>query len=876
MKNLKKVLALALAVIMVMSMFTVAFAAETKTAADLSDYAEITKKDAVNLTVDLGIIAGKPDGSFDPAGNIDRASWAKMVYYVATGDDNADAFKGANTTLKDISGNWAEGYIAYMAANGYVSGDLNGNFNPSSNVTVAEACKMILTVLGYDATDRGYQNNAAWSGNIMTDAKRNGLMDNVDADQTALVALDRENAAQIIYNALSANMVKTSVQYDQGIKYVTGYTKIETLGYMTFGVMKVIGTVDSINSDGTAQFKAGKAYYAKNENENVGAGSINGKATVAANLVGEEVCLFVKVTGAGFDSNTGDLNTTPSISKVVSTSVAAVESVPAATITAGVDLTDLTTAGKDDYVGPAVSGGITYYVNGTKQANSYDTDPVRGDLVKVYTNTDGDITIVKIIDYNWSKLSKNVETKTVDGELQVRVNGSNNLSTGWLPAANITGWEGLEKNDRVLFYAGPVNDDGDTYVIEKPEVATGSVTKKTGSSDVKLTIDGTARKGTEVIAGAGNATALDSWNVKKLKDNTYDFYLDVNGSVIDWVLVDGETETSVAYVLQTGWVTGSGSMKDSNYMEAKLMFADGTTEVVKVGAYKNTTDTYDIVAGSTVSLGAGEKKYDDVKSELECKFVDYSIDSDGEYTLNACTDDSAIIAGTAEGAGKTTAQKAAFAASDNLIGNNKTVFFVQKGTGSSKEYMVFTGIKNLPEMNLTADVVSIEEDDVVTYAFLTAKSFNDDAPEGYIYIADENDYSVDTDGLDVFVIYDAEGGKDEMAVANKNIVTAAGWYSVTAVNEDNGNTLANVSFGNDTLTTIGNGIVVIGSGKYTYDEDTVFCVAEWDSSGTSEFVAYGSFDADSFNISTDYTYTAKAVADSDNYASYVYVMMIEK
>ena len=79
MNNLKKVLALGLALVMLLGMFTIASAAEAKVATQLSDWDSISHKNAVALNVDLGIIVGKPDGSYAPAENIDRASWAKLA-----------------------------------------------------------------------------------------------------------------------------------------------------------------------------------------------------------------------------------------------------------------------------------------------------------------------------------------------------------------------------------------------------------------------------------------------------------------------------------------------------------------------------------------------------------------------------------------------------------------------------------------------------------------------------------------------------------------------------------------------------------------------------------------------------------------------------
>uniref|UniRef100_UPI0025EFAD38 S-layer homology domain-containing protein n=1 Tax=uncultured Pseudoflavonifractor sp. TaxID=1221379 RepID=UPI0025EFAD38 len=79
MRNLKRVLSLALASVMLLGMMVISAGAADKTAADLTDIDKVTNKDAVNLMVDLGIIEGKPDGSFAPAEGVDRATMAKLI-----------------------------------------------------------------------------------------------------------------------------------------------------------------------------------------------------------------------------------------------------------------------------------------------------------------------------------------------------------------------------------------------------------------------------------------------------------------------------------------------------------------------------------------------------------------------------------------------------------------------------------------------------------------------------------------------------------------------------------------------------------------------------------------------------------------------------
>ena len=83
MRNLKRVLGLALASVMVLSMMVVGAGAANYD--DFSDKDEIVNTEAVSVLVELGVIAGKADGSYDPTGIVTRAEMAKMPTPWATG-----------------------------------------------------------------------------------------------------------------------------------------------------------------------------------------------------------------------------------------------------------------------------------------------------------------------------------------------------------------------------------------------------------------------------------------------------------------------------------------------------------------------------------------------------------------------------------------------------------------------------------------------------------------------------------------------------------------------------------------------------------------------------------------------------------------------
>lgn len=879
MKNLKKVLALALAVIMVMSMFTVAFAAETKTikATDFSDYADIDYKEAVALCVDLGIISGiaNDDGTykFDPKGNIDRASWAKLLYFVATGDDNADAYKGASTGMTDIAGNWAEGFIAYCVSNGYLAGDGAGHYLPANTTTVAAGLKTLLCVLGYDAEDRGYVGSNAWEGNVMTDAKKNNLMDDVAKSNTSKVTLTREVAAQMIYNALQAQTVEPEKDRDNGEWYVKGYTKGNTLGYDNFDILAYDVIITEIDADGNAKFNNAK---------------FNGyEITAAPTMLGETVTLFYNRVDK----------------KPVSTYVASANNGAALSFTDGLTAlgslfsssTAKTNDESDKYVGAKASHvdadsqtivyDVEYYVDGAKDDDfetdfntSYPNGIPAGYQVDVYTNDDDKVSMVKLTTWTVAKISDAPTTKEKsDEELYVKVPGISALNNWNNKAANVYGWEGLEKNDIVLVNA----DTSGIYTILKAEKTNGSVSKKTNS---KLTVDGTAYAISDIAYAGGDvnengAPGIDDWDVKDNKDNTYDFYLDLNGDIAYVVLVEGEVETAVAYVLESAWVAGSG-INGSKYGEAKLLFTDGTVEVVTLGKYSSDD-------------GAGDSyaKIDQTETEeLAGKFITYSIASDGKYKVTPTEKtDSDYTVGTVDNG----------ASIDDVVtfdstakANSKTVFFVEKYDEADDEstYHIFTGYKNVPEMKnagpkdsdgTAQDTAMILDDGVALYVFLrTETGFAGDTPDGYVYVADVTDFYQDADGLYIQTMYDAEGNEIEMALTGKLSDSAEGFYTVKTVNEENGNVLDNTDISDKfkTLSSIGNDVVVVDSKVYAYDEETIFVVVDIDDEG--KFDGCYAFDPENFSIdSDDYAsvtaYFAEDLNPNDT-ADFVYVIRTAK
>ncbi len=100
-------------------------------------------KDSINYLTKIEVIAGYPDGTFQPDGEINRAELTKMI--VATVEDpDPDEYKDC---FPDVTDEWFAPFICYAKEQGWVEGYLNGRFKPEQNINRVEAMKVILEVL---------------------------------------------------------------------------------------------------------------------------------------------------------------------------------------------------------------------------------------------------------------------------------------------------------------------------------------------------------------------------------------------------------------------------------------------------------------------------------------------------------------------------------------------------------------------------------------------------------------------------------------------------------------------------------------------------------------------------------------------------------
>ncbi|MCB6874097.1 S-layer homology domain-containing protein [Flavonifractor plautii] len=667
MRNLKRTLSLALASVMLVGMMSVG--ASAVNASDFTDADEIVNKDAVSTMTALGIINGKEDGSyFDPTGNVTRAEMAKMLCVAINGGVDPVLGVKDTPTFTDIKGTWAESYIEYCAANGIIAGRGNNKFDPTGTVSATEAAKMLLGVLGYNAEKSGLVGND-WAINTNVLANQNGLYKNL-ANLNANTLLTRDNAAQMIYNALDANMVElnaagnyTTSQYSYtGTEsVVTGTERVWVVKIKDSSVNDAVkaldgsvynsrqDAIDTLDAANGSKLDSSK-YTLEQKTQNVyGENTVTkyadetmGHKYLSLITDGDAVLTDVEKDSKGtYTLYMNGITTKGQYTKVegdysnligqkVEVLYKDSENVYGVYASTDSSLIVESTAGKVEAVknGEVKIDGTTYKVDSNVTTTALYTGKLIDGLnvggnkaaaVKAYDNDDnGKIDTVVYVPFTAAKV-------TYVGEKSFNTDVNTNVKF-----EDVNAYDDMAKNDYVIKSdAANTVDDTDTYVLA--ETVEGKI-EATKSDSVR--IDGTWYN--YVTTTPDTDLALDST---------------VKAAVLNGYIVKSEVVTA-SHELQDYAVIVKTD-EDVNGYVAKLLFADGTTKVVTTDKdygsagekYGNALVTYEVKKGEYVLTKAKTNSGDADKAGFDLIVTGKYVNSSGKGKIGgeSIADDAVIF-----------------------------------------------------------------------------------------------------------------------------------------------------------------------------------------------------------------------------------------
>lgn len=802
MRNLKRALSLAMASIMVLGMMVVGAGAVSYD--DFSDKDKIVNDDAVSMLVELNVINGKDDGSFDPEGIVTRAEMAKMICVVLNGGKDPSLGNVSNYTYTDTVGHWAAAYIEYCTTLGIVAGDGTGKFNPSNTVTGAEAAKMLLVALGFKSEIEGFT-GANWAVNVNVRANQKGLFDELSINPSE--GLTRDNAAQMVWNALDAGVV--SYDYTlitDGSSITSSPTLIDneskTLLTDKFKVAKLEGVIvanENATSTGTAVEKEGVTVLLLTSDD---AGSkqdkgakITLKTATAANLLGKSVTMFAK------DWKNGAYQTVLGNPVVSSDNMIA-------TISEKSDAGDVKDALKDAGI-KEVSKAVLVenFIRATDKDDKELTISGMADVAKL---TGNGFEVIVISNDNDNKADFVIRTKMIAGKVSA-YNAKGNDGDGYITVsaltdiakadqiagaefADVKGSEDLAKDDIVLYYRV-----GDTFYAEKADSVNVTVTSTKGSDTIK--------DGKNTYKASALSSKYDDDNNTVLTtavepDDEVTLYLDNFGYVVYTDAVTAADE----YM----FITGSDASVKPGFesLTIKGVLSDGTEVTASVNKLdsKKLSSAFD---GKTESAA---------EAMVNNKIVTYT--KTGEKYNITVKDDTKI----------TQIQKN----KANLGGataNSKTIFVIGD---KNDNYKVYTGIANVPNVtNKDAKLYCYAKSGVAKFVVALSATTSDGDTNG-IYILGKT-ASAKKDGDDT--IYVVEAYVNDKYVAEleldgytKGETITRGYYK--DVSTSGGNTVdfskldpKKVDAGS-AVTDFGDGIINNGKGALTYDKDTTVIIVD--------------------------------------------------
>ena len=541
---MKKLLALVLALVMTLSLATVS------TNAAFEDAADISYEEAANVLSAVGVFVG--DGkNFAPKAELNREQAAKLVAYMALGEDVAEALPAVAMFDDVATSSWAAKYIAFCADAGIITGDGAGKFFPTAPVSGYAFAKMLMCALGYEAEAEGFT-GGNWEINVATKAKELGI------SETAIKMngnLTREQAAQLMLNAIQCKKI---TRYDNtGSSVTIGNVVVnQAWGNPVEGEYYYIDQWDSQLriTDANAKDEFGRDATEWTYKTDVVSCAANDTAdfVVTKNMTVKEIAAMLKGYKVGEYKITAD------------------------TVTGG---------------GSVAVDSFSCATSTESLVDAFDDEFVDGKAVELYFDSNNKLSQFVVIDYSFDKvvdIDTDAKTGAVTYDFETAPNYTNDADTTEVVFAGA-----VAEGDYVTTFAGK-----DTFYVYPTTKFSGALTSYTNTG--VYTIGGQAYTKSEAFSG--NDLAIG---------DTANYYLDQYGFIVK---TDAITTSSSNYALVMAYDIDS-DVTFGTYapaLKVKVLLADGTVGIYDLKTAKKSGSYYVVDADGAIvvdtKLNAGSEE----------------------------------------------------------------------------------------------------------------------------------------------------------------------------------------------------------------------------------------------------------------------------
>lgn len=584
MRNLKRVLSLTLASVMLLGMMVIG----TSAAQGYNDVDETHNVEAIEVLQAIGVMTGDADangnltGTLRPDENVTRGEMARVM--AALMDLDSDYYSGSGIhPFTDMVGHWAEPFAAACKANGIIAGRTDTTYDPNAYVTAIEAASMMMRALGYFQYSSDYA--AGFEVSTVAQGTRIGIFDGVGS--TASTPMTRNQVAQIALNTLKSGMVEPddstiSITTPDGTTVQAGkvnyyYRTSDTNNAWVSAISSEVAT--GVNGANGNIVELGEQLYNGDLRLDGGAQDAFGRPANQWSFKSEDVGVYGKNMIASYTSTVKD---------------GALYSLLGSRVYNNYDLT-VYANGQD--VRPKASFGGDNYVASRSTSNNTVPGTGNGVLTEIYLDDDTEeVTIVMIdtyvaeviTDYDEDRDAVTIEIKDTVTPGGVKANGynANSIIEIELYGGDFPEIADLREGDYILFnysvgtpnplYGPPAGNDA-IECIAPARVVTGEVTSVTDDDDdpsgsllKEAVIGGTPYGYNANYTGRGKGT--DRYELGTDASVVLDAY--------GYIIYDAEAIAANNNFLYVDGIVRSTGF--SNRASANVYFADGTNDIITV------------------------------------------------------------------------------------------------------------------------------------------------------------------------------------------------------------------------------------------------------------------------------------------------------